>query len=195
MRDADVRQEVHRKLLRPFYKDGVSRVLDEVVLGLDEARIDVAVINGALHGYELKSALDTLGRLPRQVEVYGKALDYVTLVVAENHLAAAVEIIPEWWGLVRAKKVRGRIFLKQRRRPKRNGNLDSLTLARFLWRDEAAEFLASHEVKGLSRKPKHVLWKLIVDAYAVDEISEYVRRILKARSTWRVDSPQKPSGG
>lgn len=193
MREADVRQEVHGKLLRPFHEDGVSRVLDEVVLGVDEARIDVAVINGALHGYELKSAVDTLERLPRQMDVYGRALDYVTLVVAENHINPAMAIIPPWWGVVRAKEARGRVYLKRCREPQKNNGIDPLTLSQFLWRDEAAHFLSIRGVKGIARKPKYKLWRMVAE-YPVDQIGTFVRQTLKARSTWRVDPQQTPSG-
>ncbi|WP_144234086.1 sce7726 family protein [Oceanidesulfovibrio marinus] len=187
MRDADVRNAVHGNLLRPFYEDGESRILDEVVLGLDEARIDVAVINGSLHGYELKSAQDTLGRLPRQIEVYGKALDFVTLVVADNHLDQALDIIPNWWGVVRAKKTRGRLYLKKIRQPWWNPSPDPLTIARFLWKEEALSFLVRHGVKGIARKPKYILWQMIAESYPLAQISAYVRQTLKARQGWRVD--------
>jgi hypothetical protein len=55
--------------------------------GLDHGQVfvDVAVINGEIHGYELKSERDTLERLPRQVEVYSAVLGRATLVVGASY--------------------------------------------------------------------------------------------------------------
>jgi hypothetical protein len=49
-------------------------MLDEFGLEHGEVRVDVAVINGELHGYEIKSERDTLERLPRQVKAYSAVL-------------------------------------------------------------------------------------------------------------------------
>lgn len=99
MHDKDVRQALHDRLHSdPTFCDD-RLVVDE--LGLcGKVRVDVAVVDDALSGFELKSATDTLQRLPTQVEVYSQVLDAATLVVAENHLDLALELLPEWWGCV-----------------------------------------------------------------------------------------------
>ena len=48
-------------------------------------RIDVAVLNGEMCGYEIKSDRDTLERLPFQIEIYSKEFDKLTLVVGRRH--------------------------------------------------------------------------------------------------------------
>jgi len=60
------------------------------------------VVNGKLHGYEIKSDADTLKRLPAQAEVYSAVFDLVTIVVGEHHLDTVRAIVPEWWGIVKA---------------------------------------------------------------------------------------------
>ena len=45
------------------------------------AVFDIAVINCSIHGYEIKSDLDTLMRLPQQLEFYAMTLQKLTLVV------------------------------------------------------------------------------------------------------------------
>lgn len=61
-------------------------------------RVDVCVINGHLHGYEIKSDVDTLRRLPLQQQFYSDVLDKATIVVGQRHLDHALETLPAWWG-------------------------------------------------------------------------------------------------
>jgi hypothetical protein len=62
------------------------------------ARIDIAVINGKIHGFEIKSEQDNLERLPSQVELYNNVFDTITIVAAENHFNKLNEIIPKLGG-------------------------------------------------------------------------------------------------
>ncbi|MDA8118743.1 MAG: sce7726 family protein, partial [Gammaproteobacteria bacterium] len=71
-------------------------VLDELGICRGEVRVDVAVVNGEIHGYEIKSDRDSLRRLASQVELYSKVLDQATLVAGERHFDAAAALLPEW---------------------------------------------------------------------------------------------------
>src|SRR4029077_13805561 len=68
---------------------------------------DVAVVNGALDGFELKSDRDRLDRLARQSEIYGAVFDRMTLVVGPRHERQAARMIPDWWGLERTEPLTG----------------------------------------------------------------------------------------
>lgn len=94
MHDADLRQALHRRLARQHRDDpDGTRILDEFGI-CGQVRVDVAVVNGALTGYELKSARDTLKRLPRQADYYSRVLDYAHIVVADTHAAHALQMAP-----------------------------------------------------------------------------------------------------
>src|SRR5439155_10222560 len=93
LRDRDVRQALHRKVLRDHHGDANTLVLDELGLRHGACRVDIAVVNGYLHGYEIKSDSDTLDRLPAQVAVYNLVLDRATLVVGERHLQKAQPLL------------------------------------------------------------------------------------------------------
>jgi hypothetical protein len=67
MRDGDIRAALHAHLIVEHQEEPDTRFLDELSLcGL--VRVDVAVINGTLAGYELKSDQDTLRRLPASTQ-------------------------------------------------------------------------------------------------------------------------------
>jgi hypothetical protein len=100
MRDSDVRVAV-RTWLRAQYADD-SRIVEEMGVWSGSVRIDLAVINGELHGFELKSERDTLARLADQAELYNQVFDRMTLVTAKRHLDKASSQIPSWWGITTA---------------------------------------------------------------------------------------------
>lgn len=165
-------------------------VVDE--LGLcGEARVDIAVVNGSLTGYELKSERDNLDRLPNQVATYGRVLDYAYLVVAKSHLKRARMMLPAWWGiLVATADATGAVTISHQRKPRRNPMIESAALAQLLWRDEALDVLARHgRDAGLRGKPRHILWERLAADLDQDVLRGEVRTTLRARRGWR-ESPE-----
>src|SRR5690242_16512429 len=119
MRDADVRQAVLADLALEYQGDASTRIVQEMGIWSGSVRIDVAVINGKLHGYELKSARDTLERLDAQAELYNQVFDHVTLVTAERHYYMAIKKIPRWWGIsIAVPQKDGTVKIRQSRPPK-----------------------------------------------------------------------------
>src|SRR5215211_7159088 len=102
MRDIDIRATLWRELRCAHRHEPDTIVLDELGLCQGSARVDVAVVNGFITGYEIKSERDTLARLPAQQEIYSKALDSVTIIVGASHAEKVVELIPSWWGITEA---------------------------------------------------------------------------------------------
>ena len=76
--DPVIREALVRKRLRPFRQDMDLLVLQELGLAHARVRVDVAVLNGVLHGYEIKSDRDNLNRLESQLEIYQQALQKLT---------------------------------------------------------------------------------------------------------------------
>src|SRR5215212_6095693 len=98
MKDFDIRIALKRTLLSRYAKNPSARIFDELGLRHGAARVDIAVISGLIHGFELKSDYDTLQRLPSQVKIYNSVLDRITLVVGQRYIDKATALIPEWWG-------------------------------------------------------------------------------------------------
>lgn len=170
-----------------------TRFVDELDL-CGQVRVDVAVLNGDLAGYELKSARDTLQRLPTQVAVYSKVLDRASLVVAETHLAHARAIIPEWWGLLVASNVGDKLCLEREREPLLNPAIDPSALVQLLWRDEALAALERRGLDtGLRNKSRALLWRALAKGLPLQELRQLVREQLKDRAGWRPDRP-RPRG-
>ncbi|MEI9915129.1 MAG: sce7726 family protein [Methylovirgula sp.] len=136
-------------------------VIDELGLAHAKARIDVAVINGCVHGFEIKSAVDTLTRLPQQLELYEECLEKLTIVCADKHIAGVRELAPRWCGITKATKgPRGAIVFTTVREPKRNPNIQAYRLAHLLWRSEAVAILTQTNASPkVLRAPRKTLYK------------------------------------
>lgn len=186
MRDRDVRVALLRKL-RHEHPAPDTLLVEELDLG-GLVRVDVAAVNGRLWGYEIKSARDTLRRLPLQVEVYSRVLDHAALVVADNHHDHAVGLLPDWWQVyvARVGPGDGPVELVLKRRGGRNPDVDPLQLAQLLWRDEALAELAERGLdRGVRTKPRKVVWHRLASSLELVTLQDVVRRRLKARSGWR----------
>lgn len=188
MRDKDVRESVWRWLEIAHEGDPDTLMLDELGILNGATRIDIAVINGQIEGFELKSERDTLERLPSQRDLYNKVFDRISLVVAENHRKAAEVIIPDWWGLAVAISCKGSVEVVRERLPEINPSLDAATLASLLWRDEALAVLTRYgAAQGMRSKPRETLYERLAIALDLDEVRKEVRVALKTRAGWRAD--------
>src|SRR5689334_19722218 len=98
--DADIRSALHAKRLRRAKSDPDTLVIDELGLAHAQSRIDVAVINGCIHGYEIKSAKDNLDRFATQIDIYRLTLQKLTFVAATKHIASVMSQSPEWCGVI-----------------------------------------------------------------------------------------------
>lgn len=185
MRDADVRRAVLQKLADDHRGDDDTRIVEEMNLWSGTVRIDIAVINGELSGYELKSDRDSLTRLPLQADVYSRIFDQVTLVVGERHIENASDRIPNWWGLIQADADETGVTLSYVRPAMRNLNPEPYLVAELLRKDEAIAILDEY---GLSRGWRSKRVKAIHERLATElpfrELSERVRTALKSRTEW-----------
>lgn len=185
--DADIRRALHAKRLRQLRARPDTLVIDELGLAHAKSRIDVAVINGCIHGYEIKSAKDTLVRLAPQIDIYRKTLQKLTIVAAPKHVAGVITNVPEWCGVIAAEQgPKGGIAFHVLRNAVANPDVDPVMMAHLLWRDEVIELLdrAGFAPKDL-RQPRKQLYKMLCEAMTLPEITASIRRFMVQRRTWR----------
>jgi hypothetical protein len=146
MKDIDIRQILLSDLDQKYRSDPDTVIIEELGLCQGISRVDIAVVNGSIHGFEIKSDQDTLKRLPGQVEIYSRSLDEVTLVVGSKHLKEAMNLVPKWWGIITAKETEETTILSMRRKRKLNPSPDPFAIVQLLWREEVFQAL---EERGL----------------------------------------------
>ncbi len=181
--DADIRAALRKKLTSIYGKHPETVVLDELGVCRGEVRVDVAVVNGEIHGYEIKSDRDSLRRLAGQIELYSKVLDQATLVVGERHFDAAAVLLPEWWGLLLVKPSNTGPCFEKVRSARKNPSRDARALVEFLWLEDSIALLEQHGLDwGVRSKPRRVIWDRICEGLDIEVIAAAVRAQLKARA-------------
>lgn len=182
--DSDIRAELRSRLLLKHADDRNTVVIEELGLCRGQVRVDLSVVNGLLHGYEIKSDRDSLRRLRGQVELYGKVFDRATLVVGRRHLAEALEKVPEWWGILLACRSAKELQLKPLRPPRGNPKKDPRVLVELLWFDDAIALLEKRNAaRGFRGKARWLVWDRVCELCTLNEIAKAVRMHLKARAT------------
>lgn len=184
MRDIDVRKSLKAALAEEHRNDD-SLIVDELQVCSHSARVDVAVINGELGGFEIKSERDTLGRLGNQERNYNLVFDRVTIVSSEKHLAKIESLVPQWWGIIEAKGSID-VALSVCRSASANPAVCPKSVAGLLWRDELLSALEKHEIdRGVRSKPRAAMIERLVSCLDDSEVRRIVRESMKSRVNWR----------
>lgn len=192
MRDIDIRRVLLKSLQNKYGKRTDTLVIEELGLCQGDSRVDVAVINGSIHGYEIKSERDTLDRLPSQQDYYNRVLDCVTVVASTCHLSKVEKLVPTWWGLCKAEYKNRKLLIRKIRPDTQNSEVDPTAIVQLLWREEALDVLKKRDLhKGIVSKPREVLWNRLVECLAIDELRFEVRERIKARQYWRSAQTQR----
>lgn len=193
--DADIR----KLLINSFCK--VDEYICEDTFFVNEmdicgglSRVDIAVINGRLHGYEIKSKQDNLDRLPLQVESYSRVFDTMSIVAYESHLDALRKIVPTWWGIKSISEKSESVVLRCVRKEKLNKKIDVQSVSLLLWREEMIDLLTSYGniSSGYISKTRGQLSRMIIKNVSPEVVNEYVRATLKSRTNWKAEKLQAP---
>lgn len=178
-----------------------ANIFEELGVSHGRARIDLAVINGVMHGYEIKSDRDTLSRLFEQTHEYNAVFDKITLVVGQRHLLDAIHRIPEWWGITLAKiDINHQVAFYSMREAKDNEDKQvPVSIARLLWRAEALKILEEkNKADGIRSKPREVIYEKLAEVLKddIDALKEHVRNaLLVSRGDWRSVAQLASNGG
>jgi hypothetical protein len=190
--DADIRGVLFDRLRARHSDEADVAFLEEVGLCRGQVRVDIAVVNGSIHGYEIKSDRDSLRRLAGQAAMYGRVLDRASLVLGTKHVEDAVAAVPRWWEIQIVETRATGLRLKRLRRGHPNPARDARALVELLWLDDALALLAARGgLRGYRGRPRREIWDRVCELYSVDEIAYAVRKQLKARSGQRSSRPRE----
>jgi hypothetical protein len=193
MNDLEIRQNFHRKRLRRQHAQKDTLVIDELGLNHGKCRADIAVVNGYLAGYEIKSNKDSLRRLEGQIKSYNAVFDKAFLIAGNRHINSIQNYVPEWWGvIVSVRGPRGAVNFDTIREARTNENIDPISVAQLLWRNEAEEILRQKNLSSKTlRQPREVLYEHLVNTLNICELRKFVIKYFKKRKNWRC--PELPS--
>jgi hypothetical protein len=196
MNDNRIRTAMKQDLCARHHNDAQTVIIDELAVQGGWARIDLALVNGVLHGFELKSDLDTLARLPEQAIAFSPVFDFVTLVVAERHIRDAIDMVPAWWGIKAVRVRSGELVFCDLKFATINPAPDPMSIAALLWRDEALAFLADLEgATAMQNKSRKEICLKLIEKACLDDLRDRVRLCLRDRQDWRSDGTRLSCGG
>lgn len=185
MNDAVIRKAL-LDFLAQTKNDPNTILVSEMGLSEGQAIIDVAMINGVMCGYEIKSDVDTLYRLERQIETYKKYFQKLTVVTTKTHLKKVRALCPTWIGIMLACEKDGIVSIRQLRQPRYNRRTSKHDITSLLWRDETKMLLASQGIKGISSAPRQHLWDITAELYDESELISIVKDTMRSRRAWQV---------
>jgi len=187
LKDKDIREAMIFKIDKEN-KTHEYRLINELGICDGVSRVDLAVVNGRLCGYEIKSDKDTLERLPGQIDSYNKTFDKITIIVGKKFENEIIDKVPEHWGIEVAYLNRMKnISFKRVRIAKINREIEAKALLELLWKDELVQLLKGKGMKGIASKNRRKLRDIAADTIPLNEIKNYARETLKAREGWRAD--------
>lgn len=187
LKDKDIRLALLEEISN-YNKGKEHRIVEELAVCDGDARVDLALINGKLCGYEIKSDKDTLERLPNQIDSYNKTFDNITIVVGRKYEKKIKKEVPLWWGIKVAYKNKNELVcIEEIRASKKNKTINTRSVIELLWRQEIATLLKSKGITGISSKNRRELRDIAIKAISPNEIINYTRETLKTREGWRSD--------
>jgi hypothetical protein len=178
VREAQVREKLRGEVLATAAQP--SEAVYEFWVPTTNARADVALIGTAIAAFEIKTERDTLKRLSHQVAAYGRLFDQCTAVLAARHLDAAVEIVPDWWGLMVIAGEPGSVF-RTVRPPQPNAHVDAEVLVRLLWRDEVHALLAELGAEPHRGAGRSTMWAQLLTLVDLESLKLAVCQTLLRR--------------
>lgn len=141
-------------------------------------RADLAVANGRLAAFEIKSGADNLKRWDLQMAGYLNVFDEVWLCCHGKHLQKAIEITNKNIGILVADDL-GAIAVV--RYAQKNKWVNIYDLSGLLWRDEINEFCKEAGIVITSRMTKKEVRHVMAERVCLDLLKKFVLKKLKAR--------------
>lgn len=185
--DKIIREFLMTELSAKYSNDNSVRVIEELGLNHGSARVDIAVLNGVMHGFEIKSDADNLNRLPSQIRAYNAVFKKMTIAVGAKHLEEVINLVPDWWEIVLIKQRGESITSFQIRKGLTNKHQDREAIAQLLWKTEAVEILRTlNAERGVVSQPRSVAYRRLADLLDTATLQRHVKDALFARTNWRV---------
>lgn len=184
--DKEIRQALKYYISVRHRKSTASFIGEELGVCRGAVRADLAVVNGLLHCYEIKSDRDSLRRLSTQVAVYSDVFDKITIVVGSRYIAGVRKILPRWCGILKVSRQDRTLSVQSIREPQPNTKVKASKLVEFLWRDDALQMLRRVDAdRGIRNSHREAIWNRVCEVFSRAAIAREVRKRLKARASMK----------
>lgn len=195
MNDPEIRRALIEHLAAALRASPEALIVEEINVCRGSSRVDLAVVdNHTIHGYEIKSRVDSLSRLSNQLHDYTAVFGTLTVVAGVNHLSGLLCELPSWCGLMLASRIGGEVSIEEFRPAETNPHRNRQAMAELLWREEALSVLERRGIdRGVRSKPRALIWARVAEALSSEELQIEICSALRHRNqTWREDARIAP---
>lgn len=165
-----------------FIKNYLNR-LNEVTtfeLNVGKSRLDIGRINGKSIAYEIKTELDSLDKLDKQLFDYNKVFEYVYVIIHPCHLDKVIERIPDHVGVITYKLNKENCTFAFRKRALKNLHLSSIDQLEALNKKEL-DWIIKDNGNLISNNARIDKESFILEHFSSKKINLYFKKVLKRR--------------
>lgn len=155
-------EQLIKSLLVDYFTD--EKVITAFEIRTNESRLDFLRINGHSISYEIKSEVDNLLKLKKQVLNYSELFEFNNVVVGKKHLFKVREMLPSSYGIFIEDN--GELF--EKRKAKKNRNISPERQLEIFTKKEISHFFKTDT-------------KNILDLFSPKEINSIFKEALKTR--------------
>ena len=185
MNDPQIREMLLNTFLKKYRSNEHSLILEEVGILNGNSIVDFAVFSPYFNqAFEIKSAQDSLTRLPKQLQDYIQVFDYTTVITQPSHLEHVQRICPKFIGIM---VVYNDGDMEYVQKPTASPVINKKKLLKILWRDEVYKFLKSKGIKGHSGSTNAKIKKVACEIATIQEIRQLIFTTLKNRPDWKME--------
>ena len=194
-----------RHLMNDTFNDDDMFYIEELAIPKRVCLADIVMSSkrdsSGLHGYEIKSEVDSLKRLPLQVEYYSRVFERCTLIIAETHEEKARSMIPDWWGIIvvvrdgfdnYGEPTDSFTLLDVRDACQNPLPRQKYALLQLLWRNELLELISFYELDIDRSLKKRGLREQIAKELSAEQLEQRVKQFLMKRESWKVPGVVNP---
>ncbi|MDA1783424.1 sce7726 family protein [Bacillus cereus] len=165
-----------------FIKNHLNRLNEITVfeLKINSSRLDIGRINGKSIAYEIKTELDTLDKLHKQITDYSKVFEYVYVIIHPSHLKKVTELVPQHCGIITYNLKHGVCKFSFRKKALKSNNMKPEAQLSTLTNKELDWIIKASKIDNIVSNKK-VKEEIIVDKVNYKKINTLYKKVLKKR--------------
>ncbi|MCX7922240.1 MAG: sce7726 family protein [Clostridia bacterium] len=155
---------------------------DEVTffeMNIDSSRVDLCRVNGKSIAYEIKTELDNINRIEKQVKDYLKVFEYVYIITHKRHIEKIKEVVPQICGIKEYNFKNGACNFKTIRKAIKNKGIDNKAQIRNLSSEDLRAVLCELGYKNLASNRSDR--EKIIENIGARKINELFKLAVKIR--------------
>lgn len=146
----------------------------------DNSRVDLCRINGKSIAYEIKTEIDGLRRLDKQIDDYSKIFEYIYVIIDMKHMLKVKEILPPHCGIISYRLNNGKCIFSYRKKATKSPNLSPEAQVRNMSSQDLQLILKKQEARSIPSK-KGDRTELLLSRSNKNQINRFFKYVIKRK--------------